>query len=82
MPQPSHVTIKLTPKAASNRIGDTTTLPDGTPVLKVYVTAPPENNKANQAMLALLAKHWGVPQSQLVIVQGATSRLKVVQRLC
>lgn len=68
--------VKLTPKASANRIGDWVELADGTRCLKVYVTAVPENNKANKALIALLAKHYKIPKSAIEIVQGATDRLK------
>lgn len=33
----------------------------------------------NEALLVLLAERLGVPERQVVIVRGATSRLKVVE---
>ena len=48
-------------------------------VLRVRVTAPPENGKANAAMIALLAKSWRLPKSAFAIVTGETSRLKRVR---
>ncbi len=71
--------IKLTPKASSDRIGDTRKLPDGTEQLAVYVTAVPENGKANEAMLRLLSKHLKIPVSRLAVTKGATSRNKLVE---
>lgn len=65
--------IKLTPKAAANRI---VVAEDGS--LKVYVTVPPEDGKANAALIALLAKHFKVPKSAFTLIQGQTSRNKVV----
>lgn len=41
--------------------------------LKVRVTAPPEDGKANQAVAALLAAHFGAPAT---LVRGQTSRHK------
>ena len=40
------------------------------------VRAVPEDGKANEALIALLAKTLAVPKSHLRIVSGATSRLK------
>ncbi len=73
------IAIKLTPKASSDRIGDTRQMPDGSEQLAVYVTAVPENGKANEAMLRLLSKHLGVPPSRLTVIRGATSRNKLVE---
>lgn len=71
--------IRLTPKASSNRIGDIRRLPDGTQQLAVYVTAVPENGKANGAMIRLLSKHFKIPVSRLAVTRGATSRNKIVE---
>jgi uncharacterized protein (TIGR00251 family) len=47
--------------------------------LKVRVAAPPDGGRANAACLALLASSVGVPESQLELVGGASSRLKRVR---
>ena len=47
--------------------------------LAVSVTAPPEDGKANAALIALLAKNWGLPGSSFSVVQGATARRKLVR---
>lgn len=49
---------------------------DGT--LKAAVTAPPEDGKANDAVIALLAETWRLPRSSFGIVKGASSRNKTV----
>jgi uncharacterized protein YggU (UPF0235/DUF167 family) len=71
--------VKLTPKAGSDRIGEVVRNPDGTCVLKAYVAAAPENDKANAALIALLAKESGLPKSAFTIVRGKTSRRKTVR---
>jgi hypothetical protein len=67
--------IKVTPKSSSNRIGKL----DTSNRLKVYVTAVPENGKANEAVIALLAKHWGLSKSQIRIIRGATDSHKLIE---
>ncbi len=47
--------------------------------LKVRVAAPPEGGKANQAVIRLLAAHFGVSPKQVRIVAGRTSALKTVE---
>ena len=47
--------------------------------LKVSVTAPPEDGKANDAVMALLAKTLGVAKSDVEIVRGRRSRDKLVR---
>lgn len=45
----------------------------------VYVTAIAEDNKANEAMIRLLAKHLDVAVSRLSIVRGHTNRNKLLR---
>lgn len=44
--------------------------------VKVRVTAPPVDGRANEATAALLAAALGVRTSQVVLVSGAASRSK------
>lgn len=67
------IQIKATPGAKENLIKGFMT--DGT--LKVLVTAAPEKNKANQAIIDLLAKNLAVPKSNVSLLYGAISRDKV-----
>lgn len=46
--------------------------------LKIALHAPAVDNKANEALVAWLAEHLGVPRRQLEIVSGHTSRQKKV----
>ena len=46
--------------------------------LRISVSAPPHEGKANAAMLELLADTLGVSKSRLYLVRGHTSRDKVV----
>ena len=47
-------------------------------MLKALVTAPPEDGKANDAVVALLSGEWRVPKSACAVIKGATSRQKTV----
>jgi uncharacterized protein YggU (UPF0235/DUF167 family) len=73
------IAVRLTPKASADRVGETRKLPNGDEQLVVYVTAPPDNGKANEAMIRLLAKHLDVAPSRLMIVRGQTNRNKLVR---
>ena len=44
--------------------------------LKVAVTAPPEDGKANKALVELLREALGLKRSQIELLSGATSRDK------
>ena len=48
---------------------------DGTYI--IYTKAPAIEGRANAAAIKLLAKYFGVPQSQVKLVRGATSKHKV-----
>lgn len=75
---PNMLRIKVTPKASSERIKkDVST--DGAVLYKIYVTAAPEDGKANEAVIKLLAKALGVAKSNLTIIHGHTSREKTIK---
>jgi hypothetical protein len=46
--------------------------------IEIYTRAPPEGNRANIAVIKMLSKGLGIPQSNISIVRGATSRMKEV----
>lgn len=46
--------------------------------LKAAVTAPPEDGKANDAVVALLAETWRLPKSTMTVIKGATARGKTL----
>lgn len=72
------VAVRLTPKASRERVDGLAAEADGGTVLKVSVTAVPEDGKANAALIKLLAKQWKVARTAIDIVQGATDRRKVL----
>lgn len=47
---------------------------------KVWVTATPENGKANKAVIEALAEFLDVKKNCLTIVAGLTSKEKVIER--
>lgn len=47
--------------------------------LVVRVKEPPVEGRANRAVTKLLARHYGVPESQISILKGFTSRNKLVE---
>lgn len=50
---------------------------DGTWLARVK--APPVDGKANAALIALVAAHFGLRKAQVTIRSGAAGRMKVVQ---
>ncbi len=69
--------VRLTPKSGAARIAGAAHHGEK-PVLKAYVTAAPEDGKANAALTALIAGWLGVPKSKVTVASGQKSRLKSV----
>ena len=65
------VSVKAKPGAKTEKIE---AQPDGS--LLVAVKAPPVDGKANEAIIAALAKHFGVKRSAVELKSGASSRTK------
>lgn len=72
------VAVRLTPKASRDRVVGIAAEADGGEVLKVQVTAVPEDGKANAALIKLLSKEWRIAKTDMGIVAGATDRRKVI----
>lgn len=70
----SGVTVELRVQPRARR----TALEHADGMLKAAVTAPPEDGKANDAVIALLAGTWRLPRSSFDIVKGASARAKTV----
>jgi len=70
--------VRLTPKAGRDGIEGFRPTAEGGAELAVKVTAVPENGKANDALLRLLAKRLKLPVSTLQLVAGATDRHKQI----
>jgi len=69
--------VRVTPRASKNEIVEVRN--DGT--VKVHLTAPPVEGKANEALLKYLSAILEVPISHLEVVAGATGRDKLISVL-
>lgn len=69
------LTVRVNPRSSTNEVAGY----DATGALKVRVTAPPADGKANEAVIRLLADAFGVPKSAVTVVRGASARLKLVE---
>lgn len=69
--------IRVTPRASKNEIVEV--LSDGT--VRVRLTAPPAEEKANQALINFLAQVLDMPTSSIEIVAGTSGRDKLVSVL-
>ena len=70
--------LKVQPKARRAGVIGWVSDPDGV-ALRVAVGAPPEDGKANAAVIALLAEALGVAKAAISVVSGATDRRKLVE---
>ena len=43
------------------------------------IKSPPVDGKANEELIALVAKHFGCRKSEVSIKSGASSRMKLIQ---
>ena len=77
----SGVRLRLRVKPGASRVAvlGRTILADGSEAVVVAVSAPPEDGKANAAVIALLTKSWRLPKSRIDIVAGAAARTKLVE---
>ena len=66
--------VKVKPGSREERLDEQD---DGTWLARVK--APPVDGKANAALVALVAAHFGLRKAQVSIKSGASGRMKVVQ---
>ncbi|RJX17122.1 MAG: DUF167 domain-containing protein [Ammonifex sp.] len=66
--------VRVTPRASASSVEG---LSEG--VLRVRVSAPPVNGRANRALLKYLGDVLSVPVSRLSILRGESSREKAVR---
>jgi uncharacterized protein (TIGR00251 family) len=71
--------VRLTPKGGRNAIEGWWSDAEGREALKARVAAPPEDGKANAALIELLARALDVKKSAVRIESGASSRLKTIE---
>ena len=64
------IEIRVVPNSSKNSISDEVDF------LKVKLTAPPVDNKANKALIEYLSKLLKTPKSSIELVSGMTSKNK------
>ena len=68
------IQIKVKPNARERRLEE---LSDGTWLAQVR--APPRAGRANEELVALVARHFKLPKTQVSIKRGSSGRMKLVQ---
>ncbi len=68
------LTVRVQPRSSRDGVGD---LSGG--VLRIRLTAPPVENRANEALVRFLAGALGVPRASVEIVAGDRGRNKIVR---
>ena len=66
--------VRVHPAARRNAITGTH---DG--ALKISLTTPPADGKANDALLAFLSERLGIPRARIELLTGASSRSKTLR---
>jgi hypothetical protein len=67
------VKIKVIPNAKHNK------LVEEPGRIKVYLTAPAVEGKANEALIEFLAEHFKTKKNKISIIRGFKSREKVIE---
>jgi uncharacterized protein len=75
----SKLRVRLTPAGGADRIDGRAQDADGNSYLKARVRAAPENNEANRALEALIAKAFGVAKGKVTVVRGHAARMKTLE---
>jgi uncharacterized protein (TIGR00251 family) len=70
----SALAVRVTPRSSKNEIVGI--LNDG--VIKIHLTAPPIEGKANEALIKFLAEILDISKSQLDVVVGLEGRDKII----
>jgi uncharacterized protein (TIGR00251 family) len=71
VPDGCTLTIRLHPGARKNAVTGV-----HAEAVKIALTTPPVDGKANEALIAFLAEALRLPQARIAIVSGLTSRSK------
>ena len=73
-------TLRVTPRGGRNAVEGWARDVAGAGLLKVRVTAAPENGKANAALTVLLAATFAVPKKAVTIRSDAAARISSIVR--
>ena len=67
------IKIKVIPSSSKSEVKDEGDL------IKVHLTSPPLEGRANKELIGVLAKYFKVKKSQIEILRGAKNREKIIR---
>lgn len=75
-PQPGSfvITVRAKPRSSVSALEQ-----DATGTWIARLRSSPVDGKANEELVALVARHFGCPRSAVSVISGATARLKLVR---
>jgi uncharacterized protein (TIGR00251 family) len=76
--QGAQFALRVQPRASRNAIVGTIAAGNLGHAVKLAITAPPVDGKANAAVIEFLAELFDVPKSSIAIVAGETGRNKLI----
>lgn len=79
LPKQDYLRIKVVPKSSKNEIAEIFTDEEGEQTIKIKIKAVPEKGKANAALIKFLSKETGISKSDITILNGHTSALKLIK---
>lgn len=78
-PDGYHLAIHLTPRSKRNAFGTLYHDAKGKAHLRAFVRTVPEDGKANQALIELVAETMNIPKSSITLLSGHHHRNKVLK---
>ncbi len=67
--------IKVNPRSNKNELAGKTK--EG--LTKIKLKASPVDGEANKELIKFLSKEWKIPQSNIEIIRGKTSKIKTIE---
>lgn len=78
----SYILIKVTPNSKKNEIQKTVevkTLMPVTHALKINISSPAKDDKANKELIKFLSKELNIKKNQILIEKGTHSSIKLIK---
>jgi uncharacterized protein (TIGR00251 family) len=73
------ISVKVIPGAKKSEIIDLGKDLNGRKCFKIKVNQPPEDGKANQAVIEMVARYFQVKKNEVTIISGFTSKNKILE---